>query len=238
MHSVLYNWLKSAQIAILAPRCLLCQAPVSLSCALCDGCWADLPHLEHQCVHCALPLNPDQTGDRCAHCVDRPRFDGAVAACRYVQPMPWLVTGLKFRGRMSHAPLLANLLASRLASRIESQDDRPDVLLPVPLHPHSYRRRGFNQAERIAQGLGRRLSLPVATDWVRRTRDTEPQSRLTAAERRANVYRAFTAEVIVADRHVAIVDDVVTTTRTAGAVAIALRKAGAARVDLYCVARA
>ncbi|MDA3921761.1 MAG: ComF family protein [Salinisphaera sp.] len=229
------QWIKSAQYALLGPRCLLCQAPSTLSRALCDGCWGDLPHMQRQCVHCALPLGDVQTGDCCPVCAKAPIFDAAIAACGYIQPMPWLITGLKFRGRMSHAPLLADLLATRIESL---NPPLADVLLPVPLHPRSYRRRGFNQAERIAQRLGRRLQRPVATDWVRRIRDTQPQSQLTAAQRRANVHRAFAADPVADGRHVAIIDDVVTTTRTAAAMAQALRRAGASRIDLYCVARA
>lgn len=136
---------------------------------------------------------------------------------------------------MHHAPLLGELLAQAIQ---QTEPPLPDCLIPVPLHPRAYRRRGFNQAERIAIHLGQRIQRPVITKAVARQRDTPAQSSLTAARRAANVRGAFRATADLAGQHVAIVDDVMTTTRTARALADALYAAGTTRIDVYCVARA
>ena len=233
--SVLDGWLKSAQHALLGPRCLLCAAPAPLRRELCDACLADLPWLEAACRHCALPLSNDASSRACSDCRRRARFDRAVAVFHYAPPIDWLVTRLKFQGRLNHARLLGDLLAKHVHA---ADLDLPDVLVPVPLHPTGYRRRGFNQAERIAARLAGPIGSPVTSNLLRRTRDTAPQSTLAANRRAANVRDAFTVRAPLAGEHVAIVDDVVTTAHTATAVARTLLGAGAGRVDLYCVARA
>lgn len=235
MINISYEWLKNAQFAFLAPRCVLCQAPASLANTLCEPCHAELPYITSACDYCALPLPVDAQARCCPDCRNKPHFDAAIAACRYIQPMPWLITQLKFSERLHHAPILGNLLAAAVE---RSGLDIAERLIPVPLHNRAYRRRGFNQAERIASRLGQRLDRPVATGVATRQRDTRAQSGLNAAQRAANVRGAFAVNGSLEGQHVAIVDDVVTTTRTATALAARLRAAGAERVDLYCVARA
>jgi len=235
MSPFLYQWLQDAQNALLAPRCLLCQAPATLDTSICAGCHAELPWLGRACELCALPLPGKAATLRCRACQKRPCFDAGVAACRYEQPMPWLIGQLKFAGRRHHAPLLGDLLAQAvLASGLVL----PDRLLCVPLHVKAYRRRGFNQAERITHRLSQRLGVPMSGAVLQRTRNTPAQVGLSAARRAANVRDAFAVRHTVADAHVAIVDDVVTTSRTAAELARVLYRAGARRVDVYCVARA
>lgn len=220
---------------MLGPQCLLCAAPAPLARELCTDCAHDLPRLAHACRHCALAL-PEHAGSlACPACHRRPRFDRGVAAFDYAAPVDWLITRLKFHERLNHARLLGDLLAERV--RAEPLD-RPDALIPVPLHPAGYRRRGFNQAERIAARLAPALGVPVYRKTLRRHRDTRRQSELPAAERAANMRHAFAATRPLDGLHVAVVDDVVTTGHTAAAVARALRDGGCRRVDLYCVARA
>lgn len=231
----IYDWLKDAQIALLAPRCVLCQAPATLAHALCERCDAELPRLAMTCEFCALPLPAHARSRCCPDCRKGPHFDSGVAACHYRQPIPWLITQLKFGGHSYYAPVLGNLLAAAVAQSGQTIAQR---LIPVPLHDRAYRRRGFNQAERLASRLGQQLNRPVANGLASRQRDTHSQSGLSAARRAANVRGAFAVHDSLDDQHVAIVDDVVTTTRTASALADCLRAAGAARVDVYCVARA
>ncbi|GAB3680970.1 ComF family protein [Salinisphaera aquimarina] len=214
---------------------MLCRAPASLARELCGDCEQELPWLTHACVHCALPLTGTVGITRCHRCARQPRFDRALAAFAYDQPIRWLITRLKFDGRLAHARLLGDLLAERV---VHAGLDAPEMLVPVPLHPSGYRRRGFNQSERLARRIARVQRRPVASGLVERVRDTVAQSTLSADRRAANVRRAFVCHGSLAGRHVAIVDDVVTTGQTALAVARCLRTAGAARVDLYCVGRA
>ncbi len=230
------DWPKNVQRLILAPHCVLCRAPATLARDLCAACDADLPRLARACRYCALALPAESQVPACRQCTRQPRFDAATAAFVYGPPVDWFVTQLKFHKRFTHARLLASLLGDRL--RLNDRL-RPDYLVPVPLHATRYRERGYNQAELIARYLARTLDIPLAAqNAVTRTRATEHQLALPASRRAGNVRHAFSAGTACAGRHVAIVDDVVTTGHTAAAVAAALRGAGAASVQLWCVARA
>lgn len=231
----LYRWSKSIQSALLGPACVLCHAPAPLTQDICADCKAELPWLQAACQHCALALSELAADRVCPACRKRPLADRAIAALHYRPPADWLITRLKFSARMPHARLLGDLLAERI-SAVDSP--RPDWLVPVPLHPSNLRKRGFNQAERIARRLAEPLAVPIAVRGIERRLATERQSTLAASARRANVRNAFACDRDLGDAHVAIVDDVVTTGHTARALAACLRHAGARRVDLYAVARA
>lgn len=235
MNNIFYEWLHSAQNAWFAPRCPLCDTAIGINDGLCAGCSAELPTLEAQCQYCALPLSTKAANRVCPECARRPCFDHALAAFPYRDPIAWLVGGLKYRGRRAYARVLGDLLAEHISA---AKMATPDILAPVPLHPAAFRRRGFNQAERIAARLEEHLDWPLNPELFRRVRDTKRQSTLDAEARTANVRNAFVTTRDLNGLHIAIVDDVVTTTRTAATLARCARRAGASRVDVYCVARA
>lgn len=229
------NWLYSAQNILFTPVCLLCHAPASLELALCAGCHADLPRQTRACNSCALTLPPASTSTQCTACLRQPRFDGAVAAFAYAPPVDWLITRLKFHHRLTHARVLGTLLGERI---LATAAERPDCIVPAPLHPRRLRERGYNQATLIARHAAYALQLPLMPELATRTRNTSPQRTLPAHQRRHNMRDAFQADSACAERHIAIVDDVVTTGHTAAALATALKRGGAASVRLWCVARA
>lgn len=232
---IMHTWLHTLQTVVFAPHCLLCHAPASLELDLCPHCEARLPRQQHACRHCAQTLPAASTRDCCVACLRQPRFDAAIAGFEYAPPVDWLITRLKFHHRLAHARVLGYLLGSRIQA---AAVPRPDCIVPAPLHPRRRRERGYNQAELIAGHTARLLDLPVTPQLATRARHTRPQRTLPAAQRRRNVHGAFTATRACAGRHIAIVDDVVTTGHTAEALAAALHQAQAASVQLWCVARA
>ncbi|WP_054775018.1 ComF family protein [Methylogaea oryzae] len=108
----------------------------------------------------------------------------------------------------------------------------------MPLHPKRYTERGFNQSLELARLLSQRLGIPLDARHCRRIRTTPPQSRLTALQRRRNLRGAFHIKGAIQADHIAILDDIVTTGATVGALARALRQAGVKRIDIWCCARA
>ena len=143
-----------------------------------------------------------------------------------------MVKALKFDERL----ILANFLADVLAARITSF---PDFLFALPLHPARLRDRGFNQSQLIATRIARTLQLPVLTGAAFRIRDTPPQSSLPWRARNRNMRRAFalSPELDVRDKHIAIVDDVMTTGASIDALAGLLKQAGAREISAWVVAR-
>jgi ComF family protein len=218
------------------PRCRLCGAALSADAALCRSCLADLPWLENGCPRCARSLPVGGDTRLCGVCQKHPPdFDAATALLHYRAPADYLIQRLKFSGELAIAPLLADMLAEKIAARTTPL---PDCLIPVPLHHARLQERGFNQATELARRLGRRLAVPVDRRRCRRDRHTRPQSLTPTRLRRRNLRGAFsvTGELPV-DAHIAIVDDVMTTGHTADELARVLRRAGAARLEVWIVAR-
>ena len=114
-----------------------------------------------------------------------------------------------------------------------------DAIVPVPLYPRKQRQREFNQAERLAHGLGRAVSVPVWTRHLRRVKETGTQTRLDADARRANVREAFAARDrgVLDGKRFVLVDDVFTTGATLDACARVLCQEGAQDVIALTVAR-
>jgi ComF family protein len=216
--------------------CVLCGARGHSGLDLCAGCLADLPHNRRCCARCAIPMAADQpAGAPCGACSHRPPpYAAAHSAFLYQDPIPALVAGAKFRGRLNLARLLGICLARSL---IEVGAEMPEMIVPVPLHPGRMRERGYNQALEVARATGRELGIPVDARYCVRTRSITPQEGLEKAERRRNVRGAFAVRGELAARHVALLDDVVTTGSTAAEVTKVLLKAGIDRVDLWAVAR-
>ena len=233
---MVYKWLDSLQLALFPPRCLLCGGPGWERRDLCGHCAAALPRAASACPTCALPLAGGVPSQPCGRCQRRPpAFAATRAAFLYAPPVDRLVQGLKFGRHMSHARLLGELLAGHLAA---TPGPRPELLLPVPLHPRRQRQRGFNQALELARPVARRLDLPLLATGCRRLRDTVAQSDLAAGARRRNVRGAFAVDAPVGGRRVALLDDVVTTGHTVAELARVLAAAGAERIEVWCVARA
>lgn len=215
------------------PPCLLCRDRATGD--LCTACFRNLPWNDHACTQCARPLPPLPSAI-CGVCARKPpHFDAAFAAFHYAWPVDRLLHRFKFRGHLANGRTLALALGEFLDLR---GAPRPDLLLPVPLHRRRLAERGFNQAGEIARTLGRCLDVPVAHDAVRRIRATPPQRGLGRSARRSNLKGAFECRRRFDGRHVAMVDDVVTTASTADALAHTLKNAGAAKVSLYALARA
>lgn len=114
-----------------------------------------------------------------------------------------------------------------------------DVIVPVPLFPVREREREFNQAQRLANFLGRRAKLPVRANWLQRVRPTLTQTMLTRKQRAANMHKAFAlrSAASVEGLSCVVVDDVFTTGATTSACAKVLKAAGARKVCVWTVAR-
>lgn len=213
--------------------CVLCGDRVGGGRDFCPGCAMELPYLTHACPVCALPY----TGrGPCGQCQRRPPpFTATTALFRYAKPIDRLVIGLKFHAQLTHARVLGTLMAAHIAAR---GTPLPDLIVPMPLHPIRLRSRGFNQAIELARPLVTRLGVPLDYTALRRDRATDPQTELPLSARARNVRGAFQARPHVRGKHIALVDDVMTTGHTAAAAAGALRKAGAAMAEIWVFARA
>lgn len=213
-----------------AQPCLLCGAS-SHDGLCCAACAADLPRLSAE--HCPVCALPTLAGSLCGHCLKQPPpFDHTVAAFGYKFPLDKLIQALKYRDRL----ILVNFLAEALVQRITTQ---PDCIVALPLHAIRLRERGFNQSLLLAHQVSRRVGIPLLADACNRVRNTPPQSSLPWKERDKNMRQAFACKpgADVRGKHVAVVDDVMTSGASIGELARALKKAGAKEVSAWVAAR-
>ncbi len=232
---MIYKWPQSIQSLIYPPRCLLCCAPGETR-DLCPACLADLPYNLHHCRCCALSLPVDTPKTAlCGECQKSPPlFDRCHAPFIYGHPVNHMISGLKFRDKLLYGRLLADLLGESIA---QQPMERPELLIPVPLHRERLRSRGYNQAVELGRPLARRFSIPLDLHSCRRIKATPPQSDLAQKERRKNLRNAFSVNHKIQARHVVLVDDVVTTGSTVSELAKTLKRAGVERVDVWALAR-
>jgi ComF family protein len=223
-------------------ECPICEAPASDS-PFCEACRRELLEASGAaCWRCAMPVGPwaDQAGG-CSECRGRSLgFDEAVALGPYQGPVRDLCLRLKQERDAWLAPWLAGVVAEAHSGALARVPGDAWVV-PVPLHWRRQWQRGYNQADALARGLARRLSLRPACP-LRRVRATPPLARAGRTERAELLRGAFAVRrreaAALRGRAVILVDDILTTGATCGAAARALKRAGAARVVAVVIGRA
>jgi ComF family protein len=205
---------------------------------VCAACRARFAPAQLRCRRCAIE---SVNGRRlCGACITQPPpYAGALAALTYGYPWDRLITAFKFHAALDLLPAFTELLLQAHARNDEAP--APTLLLPVPLSSRRLRERGYNQAWELARRIGRALRCATDPLLLLRLKDTPHQLALPPERRAANVRGAFAVEprraAELRGRNVTLVDDVMTTGATAAEVAKVLLAAGAARVDVWVVAR-
>jgi len=228
---------------LLPPQCLSCRARVMEPATLCAGCWRDLAFVTEPCCDrrgVPFAFDPGDGIVSAAALAHPPSWDRARAAVRFDERSRRLVHDLKYRDRHEVAALMARLMAVAGQSLIAESA----CVVPVPLYRWRLWRRRYNQSALLARRLCRPDvawgPLPFRPDLLERTRPTAAQVGLGYRERQANVRNAFrvpdAVQSDIAGRTVLLVDDVITSGATANACAAALKKAGAARVNVLAFA--
>ncbi len=177
-------------------------------------------------------------GQLCGACLaDAPAFDHTVAAYRYAFPLDRLVQSLKFNANLALAAMLSDALAGAIRNAQAAGAPRPDLVVALPLARGRLAARGFNQSALLAGGVARQLDLAYSAHGLLKVRETVPQAGLNRAARLKNVRGTFAGDASLAGRHVALVDDVMTTGATLSEAAKTLKKCGASAVSAWVVAR-
>jgi ComF family protein len=231
------NVAKTVLDLLFPPLCIDCRAPVSEP-GFCAACWSGITFLDGPgCACCGLPFPVALDGENlCATCLAKPpAFDTARAILAYDDHSRGVILALKHADRLELVPGFTRWLSRTGRAALENSD----VVVPVPLHPFRLWRRRYNQAAELARQLAWEWNLPYATALAR-SRSTPSQGAMASAKaRRRNVMGAFKVPdpPLVAGKRVLLLDDVLTTGATAEACARALKRAGAARVNVLALAR-
>jgi ComF family protein len=213
--------------------CILCHAKSDQQMDLCASCQRDLPYWQHGCRKCGVVLNNDEK--ICGACLHKPpSFDSTFAMCEYRLPITKLILELKFQQQLVNARILGELMAQRLKQR---KQKLPQCIIPVPLSKKRLRERGFNQAVELAKPICKALETSLIVDGCKRIRHTKAQAMIPARQRDKNIKNAFIVDKNFNAKHVAIIDDVVTTGHTVKELSKVLRKAGMETIEVWCCAK-
>jgi len=241
----LYNLFKQISNWVAPSSCRLCSQPLDRK--LNDKSQDEGLYLAHHCCECYLKL-PHQVfccdrcretfsgfSDYCGKCLNTPpNFDSCFCPFQYEAPISDDICKLKYADQPQIAKYLANLFLNELYSHGKTL---PDALISVPMHASKLRKRGFNQSHELAKHISKSLKLPIIEGVLVKSRNTERQVTKTLKQRKKNLKGSFDLLDAVKTKHIAIIDDVVTTGATADEIAKILKRNGVDYIQVWGIAR-
>ena len=205
------NWLKINQWLNYKPfrthlfkqNCTLCDAATNSEFSICAACVQDLPLAPHpSCPQCGLSTQ----GDICGKCLKQPpHFDATHALFAYGYPVDALLQHYKYNNALSLSQTFAQLLSEKM------QDKDIDVIIAMPLHPSRIKERGFNQSLELAKIIAKQHNIRFDSNSCHRIKNTPPQASLPLKSRLKNMQGAFACNQSFSGKHIALIDDVMTT---------------------------
>lgn len=222
------------------PLCAACgERLVEGEEVICDTCRRSFTEVPKPwCLRCGAGKVKAKQKD-CKACPEKPVFfDLARAVLLYRGAAREVIHTLKYKRRLEVAPVLGRPMFLYL--KRELGDDTFDAIIPVPLHPARERKRGFNQAELIAEEVARLAHIPLIPEVLLRIKSTKQQTQVPLEKRRQNVAGAFALRIPepIFDKTILLIDDVYTTGNTVNEASRVLKEGGASTVCVLTFARA
>lgn len=211
------------------PVCVVCGSLlVRQESIICLECLTELPRTKYH----ELEDNPVEK-----LFWGRVNVEHAAAFFRYVKGSAYhsILHQLKYQGKKEIGIWMGEAYGYEL---LDSPFQQADVIIPVPLHPSKQKRRGYNQSEMIALGISKILKIPMDTSLIIRKVDSDTQTKKNRLERWENVSEIFelTNPGLLKDKHIVLVDDVITTGATLEGIILSIEKQVSCRVSILCLA--
>lgn len=211
---------------------------------LCNGCGTPLVRGEKQiCIKCMhdLPFTGFQSfADNKVHQLfwGRLHCDNAMAMLyfRKGSKVQNLIHRLKYKNQKALGFTLGQMVGRQLLTAEDYCSI--ELVIPVPLHPKKEKSRGYNQSKYIADGIADILDIPVSTTHLVRQKETTSQTKKSRYSRFENMQYVFKVSdpEAIKDKHILLVDDVITTGSTLEASGIVLLNSGAGKLSIAAVA--
>lgn len=222
--------------ALYPRRCPVCDEIVMPKGALiCPSCFPKLSYVKGPtCKKCGKQVF-SETIEYCYDCTRRRHsFEHGLALINYDDYARHSMAAIKYNNKRQYLDFYGEAICQRYGPQILRMNAQ--ALIPVPIHPSRKRRRGFNQAELLADIIGARLSIPVCPSALLRSKKTAPQKQLTPTERLKNLQQAFQPGDIPSNiKDVILVDDIYTTGSTIEACTRVLLTSGIRRVCVITI---
>jgi ComF family protein len=217
------------------PYCVLCGELLPMEeweNGICKSCGEKIPFLTgNRCKFCGKEL---QFGQICHSCLENsPVFKRGISAF-YYETVKDGIARFKFDGAKEDGKVFGRFMADFLLSFHEDWIDEIDFMTNVPLHALKEKERGFNQADILCNSIHEITGISYQKNILTRTKETTPQSKLSAQERKMNLRNVFTAKDCEG-KCVLLVDDILTTGATLNECSRALYRQGAKRVEVFCL---
>ncbi len=221
---------------IYPPRCPICKVLLKEKELFCKKCLSGFKRLEKPfCSICSIPFSGK--GTICESCLrKRPYFDLISAPFIYKESAKEAIHILKYQKKISISRPIGRLF-SEYAIRWWRWKKEDFLIVPVPLSKKKLKERGFNQSLILARYISDALGIPMDYTSLRKVKETESQTYLSANQRKKNIKDAFQVMGNLRKRNILLIDDVATTGSTLNECAKALKKAGAEKVICLVFAR-
>lgn len=217
-------------------RCPVCDEPVKPWNALaCRECASKFDYIEPpRCLKCGKHIG-DSGKEYCDDCAAHEHLYDSGRALFSYRNVSASIARFKYRGRREYASWYASCMADVLGPFIRAS--QADALVPVPLHRSRLKKRGYNQAQVLAEALSVLTGIPVRADLIERSVKTAPMKDLSVVERQNNLKRAFKIRRNdVKLNIIIIIDDIYTTGSTIDAMSREFRKVGVERIYFITLA--
>lgn len=213
-------------------NCIGCGSDIlSEESFLCLTCINDLPHT-HFALHANNPVEKIFWGRiPVVHAMSELYFTKASIVQNIIHEF-------KYKGNKKVGLYLGKLMGRTLLNCDRFKDI--DYLIPLPLFEKKEKSRGYNQAEILCSGISEVMNIPLLSKIVIRKKSTETQTKKARSERWLNVNTSFSIldRNILLDKHILLVDDVVTTGATLEACASEILTISNTRVSIATLAMA
>ena len=244
------NLLRHCLNELIPQECLLCSSQTTNDSSrnflstettpvICSICEPSLPKTDISCSKCSTPLNSNSHTELCGQCISQERYwHHCIAPFIYRDSITKLIHQFKYQNDQTLKKYFAHAIIDYIQENDELKNEK--LITHVPMHPKRFFERGYNQSLGLALTISTLTNIPHKNLLIK-NQITPSQVTLSKKDRQIQLKNSFNVkdnqEYSIENKHIILVDDVVTTGATSTELAKTLKRFGAKQVDIWCIAR-